>query len=58
MRICINNEIDRVVIPCGHTFCNKCLQKNSMNYRNNNNINIYCPICRTEITNENKIYIY
>ncbi len=56
--ICIHNQINRVLIPCGHTFCDKCVKKNENRYNNRNNYRrISCPICRKEIINTNNIYI-
>ena len=54
--VCLNNEINKVLIPCGHTFCDKCIKKNDLHYRNNNRRSC-CPICRKEIVNDNNIYI-
>ena len=54
--ICLNYQINKVVIPCGHTFCDKCLKKNENYYRNNNRISC-CPICRKNIVNENNIFL-
>lgn len=37
--ICIHNEVNYAFSPCGHTFCEKCLSKNTSNT---------CYICRLE----------
>lgn len=50
-QICMTTIIDRVVIPCGHTFCNTCLLKNE-------DLEIKrCFICRDDIHNVNKLFI-
>lgn len=50
-QICMTSIIDTVVIPCGHTFCNDCLDKNE-------DIEIKkCFICREEITKTTKLFI-
>tara|TARA_B100001093_G_scaffold519092_1_gene606424 strand:+ start:2018 stop:2881 length:864 start_codon:yes stop_codon:yes gene_type:complete len=54
--ICINNKLDKVLIPCGHTFCSECLKKNDLHIRINNR-KPCCPICRKDIFNENNLYI-
>lgn len=35
--ICLSNEVNVALNPCGHTFCNSCIEKNSTNI---------CSICR------------
>lgn len=42
--ICFENDIEYVCIPCGHTFCSKCL--NGME----------CYICRSPIQSKIKLY--
>ena len=44
--ICIQNEINTVLLPCGHTFCNNCT-----------NIMSRCGLCREPINNIKKIFI-
>ena len=44
--ICLINNISICCIPCGHTYCNYCINKT-------NN----CYICRSNIINKIKIYI-
>lgn len=46
-QICMTRIVDRVVIPCGHTACQDCLNKCEMN----------CFICRADVTNVNKLFI-
>jgi hypothetical protein len=42
--ICFENEIEYVCVPCGHTFCSKCLNGNE------------CYICRSPIQSKVKLY--
>ena len=52
--ICITDKIDSYCNPCGHTACNKCLERNS---RSENNINSNkCPICREYVMDIRKLY--
>ena len=46
--ICLENKINICCIPCGHTYCDKCIRST---YAYN------CFICRKNITNTVKIYI-
>jgi hypothetical protein len=47
-RICFANEIDTVIVPCGHlSFCGKCVAKL---------ITKVCPICQNRFTNAVKVY--
>ena len=46
-QICMTKIVDSVIIPCGHTACEECLNKCDMK----------CFICRQDITNINKLYI-
>ena len=43
--ICFNNTISHCCVPCGHTYCNKCINKT-------NN----CYICRGNIRNKIKLF--
>jgi hypothetical protein len=45
-KICLENEIDIALIPCGHLFCSKCY----------NNREQYCYLCRTNIQDILKVY--
>ena len=54
--ICLNYRVNKVLIPCGHTFCDKCIKQNDIHYRRNNRIPC-CPICRKNITSENNIFL-
>lgn len=45
-KICLENEIDIALVPCGHLFCSKCY----------NNREQYCYLCRTDIKNILKVY--
>lgn len=42
--ICISNEVDTYIEPCGHTLCAKCNQ------------NPYCHMCRTKIRGTRSLY--
>jgi hypothetical protein len=45
--ICMTKIVDSVIIPCGHTACQECLNKCEMK----------CYICRQDVTNINKLFI-
>ena len=49
--ICMENQVNTAIIPCGHTFCSKCLSENSVNNFNK------CSLCRNNILHFFKIYI-
>ena len=49
--ICMEEQIDCAFIPCGHTFCNKCILKIS------NNSIFRCFLCRNEVFQFLKIYL-
>ena len=42
--ICFENDIEYACVPCGHTFCSKCLNGTE------------CYICRTPIKSKVKLY--
>ncbi|KAJ0674652.1 putative transcription factor C2H2 family [Helianthus annuus] len=44
-RICLTNEIDITVVPCGHVLCRRCSSAVSR-----------CPFCRLQVTKTLKIY--
>jgi len=44
--ICLENDLSICCIPCGHTYCNKCI----INYNN-------CFFCRQTIITTQKIYL-
>ncbi len=44
--ICYENKINSCCIPCGHTYCDKCI-------KNTNN----CYICRRNVSRNIKIFI-
>ena len=46
-KICYENKINLVIVPCGHVFCGKCLQNQNT-----------CPYCRTKISNVQQLYFY
>ena len=49
--ICLENQIEICLNPCGHTSCNKCILSNRSNIYNNK-----CYICRTPVNEFIKIY--
>jgi RNase P/RNase MRP subunit POP5 len=44
--ICFENDISRCCVPCGHTYCNKCIANTNT-----------CHMCRTYIEQTINIYI-
>jgi hypothetical protein len=44
--ICTSEKVTYVILPCGHTFCNSCCNKQRMQ----------CYICRTSIRERHRIY--
>ena len=44
--ICLEQEKNRVLIPCGHCFCGLCLSQISS-----------CPVCRSEINGTMKMFL-
>jgi len=47
-KICLNNKINIVCIPCGHCFCSEC------NTQTRNNL---CAVCREPITKTQTLFI-
>ena len=45
--ICVNNEIDTAIVPCGHTLCGKCSLKCDLSL---------CYVCRNPIEKVIKLY--
>ena len=43
-QICYDSDIDTLIIPCGHTFCRKCIEKFTV-----------CHYCRNEIDKLQKV---
>lgn len=47
--ICFDDTFNHCrIFNCRHTQCRNCLE-NYINHRNNNRLNIVCPICRAEL---------
>jgi hypothetical protein len=44
--ICFNESVQHAFVPCGHTFCNTCIRRQSLN----------CGICRTNIRDRVKLF--
>lgn len=66
LKCCICNNIfgedlDCIVLNCGHYLCNQCLDKMDtifFNQRKSRRINfLKCPFCNTNIKSTNKLYI-
>ena len=49
--VCMEEKINCAFIPCGHTFCNKCILRNS------NNAIFRCFLCRHQVFQYLKIYL-
>lgn len=45
--VCIDCQVNRVLIPCGHTFCETCIQRSHTRT---------CPICRQSFLKASDIY--
>lgn len=48
--ICMTNDVDTFLEPCGHTICKECISNKFCNS------NKFCYMCRTPIRNTKKIY--
>ncbi len=46
--ICLSNNVDHVLVPCGHTFCEQCA-----NHLQHNK----CHYCRTMVQKKVKMFI-
>lgn len=53
--LCFSNPINITLIPCGHTYCEGCIDK--FFYLKTNHQNIKCPSCRKNVINKQKIFI-
>jgi hypothetical protein len=54
--ICMNNIVNKILLPCCHTCCDNCLQQ-IIQISLNSRINIIkCPICRKYVNNNKNIY--
>lgn len=45
--ICVTDEVDNAIVPCGHTYCSKCAVKCDM---------LTCFLCRNKIEKVIKLY--
>lgn len=48
--ICLTNTVKRVLVPCGHTFCDECIVSNSRRTSS-------CPTCRSGVSQIIKVFI-
>ena len=53
--LCKTNEVNTVLIPCGHLFCSRCIQINK-ELEIDKKTRPKCPQCRTEYTSMHNIY--
>lgn len=44
-RVCISNEVDTIVVPCGHVLCHRCSAAVTR-----------CPFCRRAVSKALRIY--
>ncbi|KAK6241558.1 hypothetical protein SCA6_006947 [Theobroma cacao] len=44
-RVCLSNEVDMTIVPCGHVLCRRCSSAVSR-----------CPFCRLQVTKTIRIY--
>jgi hypothetical protein len=47
--VCFDNEVNTVLVPCGHTYCKGCSEADRSRYAK-------CPLCRTQINARIKIF--
>jgi len=48
-KICFTNNINVVLIPCGHSLCNNCVDRLSASKQ--------CPFCRASYISKNNLYV-
>lgn len=44
-RVCLTNEVDNTIVPCGHVLCRRCSSAVSR-----------CPFCRKQVTEKMRIF--
>ncbi|XP_028123736.1 E3 ubiquitin-protein ligase RNF34-like [Camellia sinensis] len=44
-RVCLTNEVDNTIVPCGHVLCRRCSSAVSR-----------CPFCRLQVTKTMRIF--
>ena len=47
--ICFENEVNTVLVPCGHTYCKTCSESDRSRHAK-------CPQCRVQINARVKLY--
>lgn len=52
--ICMDKKVDKVIVPCGHTFCGNCIQQAESTILNRTK---KCGICRTQYTQSINLYL-
>ena len=52
--ICMDKKVDKVIVPCGHTFCGQCIQQAETTTLNRTK---KCGICRTQYTQAINLYL-
>lgn len=50
--VCFENEIDKCIVPCGHTFCSKCVDKSQ-----GSGLLRSCMSCRSPVEKTVKIFL-
>ena len=52
--ICMDTTVNKVIVPCGHTFCSQCVQQAETTTLNRTK---KCGICRTQYTQAINLYL-
>lgn len=54
--VCLDNDVDTVFVPCGHTCCEGCVNKMKINGRQSGR-GLRCHICRASIEHHCAFYL-